>query len=60
MTEHSCKTCRKDYGESDSELYGFCSQRCLHVKAHQLGYRKYNGPLKCGLMLFREYNLLRK
>jgi hypothetical protein len=58
--ETRCITCRKYYDQrtSDAELLGFCSNKCVHTRAHQLGYRKFNKPLKSGPMRRAEYVIL--
>lgn len=37
-----CRNCGKEYdrNKSRAEYKGFCSAKCQHVKAKQLGYRK--------------------
>jgi hypothetical protein len=37
-----CRTCKKEYDEfkARGDYTGFCSAKCQHEKAKQLGYRK--------------------
>ncbi len=40
-----CRNCHKEYDESTArgDWKGFCSAKCQHLKAKELGYRKNGG-----------------
>lgn len=42
VNEAICRTCGKQYAteKSRADYTGYCSAKCLHAKAKELGYRK--------------------
>lgn len=42
MKDCICRTCKKIYEEDKSraELKGYCSQKCMHEKSREFGFRK--------------------
>jgi len=53
-----CRTCLKHYREdkATADWKGFCSQRCMHNKARELGWT----PLKARRIGLTEYEVLKR
>ncbi len=44
MMQCQCRNCGKSYEMTTSraKFHGYCSQKCVHIKTKQLGYKKGN------------------
>lgn len=64
-TPCKCRTCGKVYDEDKTraDYKGYCSQKCFHQKAKELGYRKGQTEMRRGWRTpqsISEYDVLKR